>query len=74
MDIIILTMPSGLMLTCETPNYEEKICNFDNLFFNQNDCGTPMLTHFAVFVCSKDQYLFIKFLRRRVLIGLALTS
>ena len=42
MDIIILTMPTGLMLTCETSKCKVEICNFDNLFFNQNDCGTPM--------------------------------
>ena len=32
MDITILTMPTGLMLTCETSNCEVEICNFDNLF------------------------------------------
>ena len=42
MDITILSMPTGLMLTCETSKCQEEICNFDNIFFNQNDCGTPM--------------------------------
>ena len=42
MDIIILTMPTGLILTCETSKCKVKICNFDNLVFNQNDCGTPV--------------------------------
>ena len=42
MDTIILTMPTGLMLTCNTSKCEVEICNFDNIFFNQNDCGTPM--------------------------------
>ena len=42
MDITILTMPTGLMLTWETPKCQVEICNFDNMFFNQKDCGTPM--------------------------------
>ena len=42
MDITILTMPTGLMLTCETSKCQVEICNFDNIFFNQNDCGTPI--------------------------------
>ena len=32
MGITILTMPAGLMLTCETSKCKVEICNFDNLF------------------------------------------
>ena len=42
MDITILAMPTGLMLTCETSKTKVVVCNFDNLFFNQNDCCTPI--------------------------------
>ena len=42
MYITILTMPTGLMLTWETSKCQVEICNLDNMFFNQNDCGTPM--------------------------------
>ena len=42
MDITILTKPTGLMLTCDTSKCKIEICNFVNLFFNQNDCGTNM--------------------------------
>ena len=44
-------------VNCETYKCKVEICNFDNLFFNQNDCGTPVCTNFAVLVCSrpKDQ-------------------
>ena len=35
MDITILTMPTGLMLTCETSECQVEICNFDNIFFNK---------------------------------------
>ena len=55
MDITILTMPKGLMLTCEASECQVEICNFDNIFFNQNVCGTFMKTNFAVLVCNKDQ-------------------
>ena len=49
-------MPTSLKLICETSiKCKGEICNFDNLFFNQNDCGTPMRTSFAVLVCSKDK-------------------
>ena len=42
MDIAILSTLTGLTFTCETSKCKVEICNFDNLFFNQNDCGTPM--------------------------------
>ena len=74
MYITILTMPTGLMLTWETSKCQVDICNFDNMFFNQKDCGTPMCTKFAVLPCNKDQNFVYKFLRRAVLIGFALTS
>ena len=35
MGITILTMPTGLMLTCETSKCNVENCNFDNPFFNQ---------------------------------------
>ena len=35
-------MATGLMLNCETYKCKVEIVNFDNLFFNQNDCGTPV--------------------------------
>ena len=58
MDIAILTLPTGLMLTCETSKCYE-ICNFDNIFFNQKDCGTTKGTNFAVLVCNKQTLLYL---------------
>ena len=33
--MVILTMPTGLMLTCETSKCNVENCNFDKPFFNQ---------------------------------------
>ena len=71
MDITILPMPTGLMLTRGTSNCEVEFCNFDNLFFNQNELWQPYVNKFC---CSLKIRILYKFLRRRVLIGLALTS
>ena len=45
MGITILTMPTGLMLTCGTSKCKVEICNFDNLFFNQNNSEQTLLLH-----------------------------
>ena len=42
MGITMLTLSTGLMLTCETSKCKVEICNFDNLFFNQNNSGVTM--------------------------------
>ena len=42
MDITKLTMPTGLMFTCETSKCKIEICNCANLFFNQDECGILM--------------------------------
>ena len=49
----ILPHYTNLILTCETSKCKVEICNFDSLFFNQNDCGIPMRTNFALLVCSR---------------------
>ena len=45
MGITILTMPTGLMLTCLASKCKVEICNFDNLFFNQNNSEQTLLLH-----------------------------
>ena len=49
MGIIIFSMPTGLMLAFDKSKCKVEICNFDILFYNQNNSGA------AILVCSNDK-------------------